>query len=123
MFELSVSTHFSAAHHLAGYAGSCVVHHGHNWEVEVFVRGETLDETGLLVDFKTLKRDVKAAVAVLDHVDLNTVERFRDRNPTSEHIARFLYEEIARLVNTDCYRIHRVSVHETPGSCASYWES
>jgi 6-pyruvoyltetrahydropterin/6-carboxytetrahydropterin synthase len=123
MYELSVSTHFSAAHHLEGYPGSCVVHHGHNWDVEVFVRGEALDATGLLVDFKTLKRDVSEAVGMLDHVDLNTVERFRTQNPTSEHIARFLYEEISRKVDTDRYRVHRVSVHETPGSCASYWPS
>ncbi len=121
MYELSVRTHFSAAHHLEGYPGSCVVHHGHNWEVEVFVRGEALDETGLLVDFKVLKSEVKAAVDALDHVDLNTLEPFRARNPTSEHIARFLYDEIARRVDTARYRVHRVAVYETPGSCASYW--
>ena len=49
MFEVSVRAHFSAAHHLPGYPGTCASAHGHNWEVEVFVRGEELDDDTLLL--------------------------------------------------------------------------
>lgn len=122
MFEISVKTHFSAAHHLVAYPGACVVHHGHNWDVEVFVRGEALDELGLLVDFKALKAAVEDVVSELDHSDLNTHAEFATENPTSERIARYLYRQLTSVVNTSRYGIARVTVHETPGSQASYWE-
>ena len=51
MYEVSIVTQFSAAHHLPGYPGACASPHGHNWEVEVFVRGPKLDRTGILADF------------------------------------------------------------------------
>lgn len=122
MFEISIKTQFSAAHHLVAYPGSCVVHHGHNWDVEVYVRGDALDELGLLVDFKVLKASVREVVEELDHSDLNTHAHFATENPTSERIARYLYQRLSASVNTPRYRIARVTVHETPGSQASYWE-
>lgn len=122
MFEISVKSHFSAAHHLVAYPGACVVHHGHNWDVDVYVRGSELDELGLLVDFKVLKASVREVIAELDHTDLNQHEHFSKENPTSERIARYLYHRLSGAINTDRYQIARVTVHETPGSQASYWD-
>jgi len=122
MYEVSISAHFSAAHHLRGYPGSCAALHGHNWEVEVFVSGNTLNGTGILLDFRQLKNAVQEELTRLDHTDLNTLEAFRECNPTSENLARHLYETLsARFASPDC-RLSRVSVRETPGSRASYWE-
>ena len=56
MFEVKVESSFSAAHHLLNYKGACENQHGHNWKVEVYVRGENLNESGILVDFKVLKK-------------------------------------------------------------------
>lgn len=122
MFEVSLKSHFSAAHHLKGYPGECAAFHGHNWEVEVFLRGSDLDETGILVDFRELKKAVEAVLEEIDHSDLNQVEAFKEQNPTSENIARFLYNELSESLNCDNYEMARVSVHETPGTTASYWE-
>ncbi|MFC1497181.1 6-carboxytetrahydropterin synthase QueD [Verrucomicrobiota bacterium] len=122
MFEVSIKTHFSAAHHLEGYQGKCETQHGHNWDVEVFVRGKGLDETGILIDFRKLRDAVDDVMNKLDHRDLNTVVAFKDKNPTSENIATYLYSELAEKLNCDAYSICRVSVNETPGSKASYWK-
>ena len=122
MFEVSIRTRFSAAHHLAGYPGTCAAHHGHNWEVEVYVRGDELNETGILLDYRELKDTLKQVLAGVDHADLNTIEAFSDQNPTSENIARFLYRRIAGALNCARYRLHRVAVHETPETRAVYWE-
>jgi 6-pyruvoyltetrahydropterin/6-carboxytetrahydropterin synthase len=86
------------------------------------VRGETLDETGILVDFRQLRRAVSGAVDELDHADLNKLDAFAAENPTSEHIARHLFRRLSAMLNTDRCRSSRVSVQETPGSLASYWE-
>ena len=122
MYELSVKTHFSAAHRLVGYAGQCANPHGHNWEVEIAVRGAQLNDLGILVDFRELKSAVREALQELDHCDLNSLPPFLKTNPTSENIARYLHERLsAKPISAGC-RVSRVTVCETPGTAASYWE-
>lgn len=122
MFELSVRTEFSAAHCLVGYDGKCAHRHGHNWGVEVFIRGAALNGTGMLLDFKELKQAVAAALDELDHRDLNELPSFMERNPTSENIARHLYECLGAQFRDRAFRVHRVSVMESRSSTATYWE-
>jgi 6-pyruvoyltetrahydropterin/6-carboxytetrahydropterin synthase len=122
MFELGITTNFSAAHHLVAYPGACAVLHGHNWQIDVYVRGEELDELGMLLDFKMLKTSVHELLEELDHTDLNTHPEFKDVNPTSEYIAQFIYRRLAATVVGDRFSIARVTVHETPGATCSYWE-
>ena len=122
MFELSVKGHFSGAHRLVRYQGPCARVHGHNWDVEVFLRGRRLDAEGLLVDFKRVKEEVRAALDALDHRDLNRLPMFADRNPTSEHLARYLFDTLAARLNSRRCAVHRVWVSETPGTAAAYWK-
>jgi 6-pyruvoyltetrahydropterin/6-carboxytetrahydropterin synthase len=122
MYELGISTHFSAAHHLVAYPGACAVLHGHNWKVDVYVRGNTLDELGMLVDFTALKAAVAELMSEIDHSDLNEHDEFKNSNPTSERIAAFIYRRLSQSAQDSNYRISKVTVHETPGSQASYWE-
>lgn len=122
MFEVSVRGHFSAAHHLAGHPGKCARQHGHNWEVEVFLRGEQLNDTGILADFGHLKEALRARLSELDHLDLNILDDFAVNNPTSENIARFLYAKLSSELDCARYKVRRVSVREGPWSQASYWE-
>ena len=122
VFEVYVKSHFSAAHSLRGYPGDCARVHGHNWMVEVFVRCAELDDIGIGIDFRDIRAAVKEVLAGLDHRDLNDLPLFADQNPTSENIARFLYKELSRKLNTPKIRISRVKVSETPGAGAFYWE-
>jgi len=121
MFELSIKTHFSAAHRLVGYAGPCANPHGHNWDVEVFVRGAALNELGMLIDFKDIKGAVRVAMDEVDHCDLNQLPAFVRHNPTSENLARYLYEQLAKILNGAALKVFKVTVCETPGTTASYW--
>lgn len=122
MFELSIKTHFSAAHRLVGYNGPCANLHGHNWDVEIFVRGSSLNELGMLVDFGDIKRVVKEIMAEVDHSDLNQLPAFMRDNPTSEHLARYLHGQMGKQLNTPQHQIYKVTVCETPGTTASYWD-
>ena len=120
MYELSARLRFSAAHHLVGYEGKCSNPHGHNWDVEVTVRGDSLDDSGLLLDFGVLKGATNEVLHELDHKDLNEVSAFVEVNPTSENIARWLYNELSSRINTERYHVWRVSVQESPETMASY---
>ncbi len=118
MFEVKVETHFSSAHHLLNYKGKCENLHGHNWKVEVSARGENLDKSNILVDFKVLKKIVSETVDYLDHKDLNEIPEFQGESPSSEFIAKFIYKKIKEHL----VEISRVDVWETPTSRASYFE-
>ena len=120
MFEVTVRSHFSAAHHLKGYAGQCAQQHGHNWSVEVTLRGTRLNATGILVDFRQIKDALKEALGGLDHSDLNKHKAFRRVNPTSENLARFIFAALARRLDGPRCKVYRVSVSETPDNTASF---
>lgn len=118
MFELKVEDFFSSAHHLLNYKGKCENPHGHNWKVEVYIKGEKLYKSNILVDFKVLKKELKETLDILDHKDLNELEEFKNISPSSEIIAKFIYEKMKEKFEL----ISKVSVWETEKSCASYFE-
>ena len=90
MYHLTIHTSFAAAHNLLHYQGDCENLHGHNWKVEVTVKTEALNKSGLGIDFKILKKETKSLLGTLDHKYLNELPAFKDTSPSSENIARFL---------------------------------
>lgn len=122
MFELDIVREFSAAHHLEGYPGNCAHVHGHNWTVQIFIRAEKLDEVGIAMDFKVLKKELDEVLSTLDHNDLNTLPEFQKKNPTSENLAKYIYTFLADRLNDGNVKIHKVRICESPTSGASYFE-
>ena len=122
MYEVSIKTRFAAAHHLKGYRGACAGVHGHNWDTIVYIRGRSLDKVGILVDFRKVKQCVKKAMDELDHADLNKLPAFRTCNPTSENIARYLFDRISSELRSRRYSVARVTVGESPDNRVTYWQ-
>lgn len=118
MYTVRVQAQFNSAHNLRKYSGKCEDLHGHNWRVELSVRGGKLDDAGMVEDFKELKNVLNDVVSGLDHKHLNTIEYFKKVNPTSENIARYIYEEISR--ERPELDIAEVTVWETDTSSAAY---
>ncbi|MGA7079010.1 MAG: 6-carboxytetrahydropterin synthase, partial [Terriglobales bacterium] len=67
MYEVTVEDTFAAGHYLRNYKGKCENPHGHNYKVRVTLAGATLDEAGLLLDFKLLKHVLRPIVDRIDH--------------------------------------------------------
>ena len=122
MFEVMIRTGFSAAHSLREYKGKCEDLHGHNFRVEVFVKAEGLDHTGLTIDFRTLKEKAQIIMDQLDHTYLNDFPFFTERNPSSENIAFFIFEKLKDTITDKSVSIDKVTVWESENSCASYYE-
>lgn len=120
MFEVAVTAQFSAAHALRDYNGPCERLHGHNYTVEVAIRGGELDERGLLIDFRDVKALLADVIDELDHQLLNDLEAFADVSPTSEVIARHIYNRLAASVAQKGLRLAYVTVWETQRSRATY---
>lgn len=123
IWRLRVREDFSSAHALRHYQGKCENIHGHNFSVEVCVEGDKLaPDTEMLLDFKIIKQELKAVLSLLDHKNLNDTPPFDAQNPSSENLARFIYQEMARRLAPHGVRMHEVTVSEKAAQAASYCE-
>ncbi len=120
-FEVSVQGEFSAAHQLKNYDGNCSRVHGHNWKVEVTLRGEALDQSGILYDFRNLKRSLKRYIDKLDHTLLNELPELKNLSPSAENISYLIANELIEKVDATQATLYRVRVWENDRSFASYY--
>jgi len=117
MYSIKIEAHFSSAHNLRGYKGKCEELHGHNWKVEIVVTKEKLDKIGMVLDFKYLKKELNQILEKLDHKYLNKIPYFKKKNPTSENIARYIYEKLENKVSG----LNSVMVWESENCSATYY--
>src|ERR1041384_3832417 len=121
MYEVMIEEEFSAAHALRGYRGKCENLHGHNWKVEVYVRGSQLDNIGMLIDFKVLKAATRRVMKYLDHQNLNELKPFDiEVNPSSEHLAGFILHKVEEEIGDERAQVYKVRVWDPPSPCAPY---
>lgn len=122
LYELMIESSFSAAHYLRGYKGRCETLHGHNFRVQVEAKSQKLNELGMVIDFKELRDVLNGVIKELDHKNLNELDAFRDENPTSENIAKYIYYQIQKSIATKFQLLSKVRVWETEKACASFGE-
>jgi 6-pyruvoyltetrahydropterin/6-carboxytetrahydropterin synthase len=120
MYEVTIRKSFSAAHLLREIGGKCEELHGHNFIVEVSVAADSLNEEGLLIDFRLLKRWTDEILDELDHKYLNEIDCFKGINPSSERIARFIHEKIDKKARTMNVSLTHVTVWESENARVSY---
>ncbi|MEA5571663.1 6-carboxytetrahydropterin synthase [Calothrix sp. UHCC 0171] len=127
---LSVSTHFSAAHRLAHpqlsdeenakIYGKCArTHgHGHNYHLEVTVKGEIDSRTGMLVDLGALHQIIEDyVVEPFDHMFLNKdVPFFAEVVPTAENIALYISNVLRSPIKNIGGILHKVKLIESPNN-------
>ncbi len=132
MMTLTRRYRFSAAHVLARrdwppernleVYGKCAnpAGHGHNYVVEVTVRGELDAATGRLISLERLDTLVKERV--LDALDRRWLDRevpeFAREVPTAENIARFVWRVLKGEISPAV--LHRVRLVETANNCVEY---
>lgn len=111
MYTVTKRLEVAGAHKLTlSYKSKCSNLHGHNWIIYVTCRAETLNENGMVVDFKHISEAVKDK---LDHQYVNEV--LPKMNPTAENIAKWIHDNIPSCV--------KVQVQESEGNVAIYEET
>lgn len=116
MYRIKKRFSFSASHIIEGLpeGHKCSRLHGHNYEVELVLQSEELDEVGFVVDYGDLNPFKRFIDETLDHRHLNDI-----LSPTSaEAIAAFLYKKAKEMWPQTCL----VRVSETPRTWAEYGE-
>lgn len=131
MYEVSREINFCYGHRLIGYPGACRRLHGHNGRLLVTVRAPKLDQLGMVVDFKTLKKTVEDWVdRLLDHrmilrnddpavpvlAELGEPITVLDVIPTAENLARL----VAQVATEAGFDVAEVALWESPKSFAVY---
>ena len=132
---LSVGTHFSAAHRLAlpnlSYEENCQIYgkcarpngHGHNYHLEVTIKGEINSRTGMIVDLVALQKVVEDyAIEPLDHTFLNKdIPYFAQVVPTAENIAIHISNLLQQPIRSLGAELYKVKLIESPNnSCEIY---
>lgn len=123
MYRVKVEEAFEAAHNLREYEGKCARLHGHNWAIEAEIEGKKLNNIGILVDFKDVKRELKNLLDRLDHRYLNEISPFDKINPTAENLAKFIYDEFkTNKIFEGTAKLTAITVFESPKSSVRYTE-
>jgi 6-pyruvoyltetrahydropterin/6-carboxytetrahydropterin synthase len=132
---LSIRTHFAAAHRLAreelsqeqneAIYGKCArVHgHGHNYLLEITVRGQIQERTGMICDLAALQKVVQdLVVEPFDHTFLNKdIPHFASCVPTAENIALHIADRLASPIADLGARLHKVRLQESPNNAAEVY--
>jgi 6-pyruvoyltetrahydropterin/6-carboxytetrahydropterin synthase len=120
MFKVSKEIMISATHRVREHQGGCERIHGHNWKIIVTAGAEELNEMGMVIDFKDLKNAMHKIIMPMDHNDINTYPPFDIVNPTSENLAKYIFDEMSKELNNNRMKIVKVKVYETDSSAATY---
>jgi len=120
MYEVTIIKSFSAAHRLLDIGGKCEELHGHNFRVEVTVGADKLNSEGIAIDFRLVKKWLKDILNEMDHQDLNELAFFAGTSPSSENIARHIYQEMAPKTPEAGVKMLRVKVWESESAAVTY---
>ena len=108
MYYVKKSLEVSASHKLKlDYESKCENLHGHNWNIDIYLKSETLDKNGMVMDFTIIKKKI---MDKMDHKNLNEIFDF---NPTAEKRATGIASELGEK----CYK---VTVEESKNNLAIY---
>ena len=123
MYELSVDSHFAAAHYLKDYVGDCARLHGHTWRVTATLGTGETDEIGMCIDFKDVSKALDDIIGRFDHRTLNDLEEFKDVNPTAENLGKLIFELLSEKLNNNSIRVLSVTVAESDRYRVTYRKS
>ncbi|HPG54197.1 MAG TPA: 6-carboxytetrahydropterin synthase QueD [Smithellaceae bacterium] len=120
MYEVTIIKSFSAAHILSQVGGKCEELHGHNFKVELSVGAASLNQSGLLIDFRLVKKWLEEVLEEMDHKHLNEISGFAGINPSAENVARHIAEKIMPKAEKEGVKVTKVKVWESENACVTY---
>jgi len=121
MYRITVLSHFSGAHRLRHLHGKCEELHGHNWKIEISVVSNRLNKEGVVIDFNILKQKMEKVLKTLDHTFLNNLPYFSGREPSSENIAKYIFDRLKAELKGYPAILKEVTAWESETSCATYF--
>jgi 6-pyruvoyl-tetrahydropterin synthase len=101
VFAIEVRDHIMVAHSLRGALfGPAQALHGATFVIDVAFMTETLDANAVVVDIGKANEAVKSILAALNYRNLDDLPNFKDANTTTEFLARYVFEQLARMARS-----------------------
>ena len=122
MIKIGLKGHFDSAHYLRDYNGKCASLHGHTWNVEIVLCGETDNKSGMLLDFNIVKKLLNQETDKFDHKVINEIPPFDEKNPTAENLAKEFYCNLTKAMPANI-KLLSVKIWESPNAWAEYSEN
>jgi 6-pyruvoyltetrahydropterin/6-carboxytetrahydropterin synthase len=120
VYQIAVEQEFDAAHALREYHGRCEALHGHTFKAVATVKAGKLNDIGLAYDFTDLKRALNEVISRFDHANLTEVPPFDKINPSSENLARTIFEGLKARLAGEPVTLTTVEVWESPRTHVIY---
>ncbi len=121
MYTLAVQRRFEATHHLIGGDwGAENDPHSHPYRMELQLHGDKLDQHGYLVDIVDVEKNLDELLSRYANADLNALSEFAGLNPSLEHFARILCEQLASRLRAVTLNTLTVQLWESDIAWASF---
>ena len=121
MYTLALQRRFEATHHLIGGDwGAENDPHSHPYRLELQLHGDKLDQHGYLVDIVDVEKNLDDLLSRYAEADLNSLPEFAGLNPSLEHFARILCDQLGKRLNAATLRSIAVQLWENDIAWASY---
>ena len=95
--------------------------HGHTYKVDLYLQGPVDPTTGMILNLRDVDLGMKRVLAALDQKHLNfDIAEFKDKIPTTENIAKYLFDLFAKEVHSPTCSVVRVRLYETDDLWVDY---
>lgn len=102
--------------------GKCNNLHGHNYTLEITIKGEISDKNGMIMDIQKLKSIIKEEI--LDNIDHKNIDLdilyFSSRPSTAENISVWIWKQLVNVIDTPSNKLYKVKLSETDKNIAIY---
>ncbi len=112
-YEIIVKSKFSSAHRVLLPNNELEPLHGHNYNVEVCIKSNKLNDKGMVIDFVELRNILESITSRFNYKYLNELETFKNTYPTAENIARYIFEALSEKIKGPDTEVSYVRVDET----------
>lgn len=120
MFEIFVSQKFTANHSIRTTSGEFEPSHTHEWKVDAVVVGRDMDASGCVIDFAIVQRHLRSILSTWDNKNLNELGMFLDVPPSTEYLAKCLFDQLQSILAEEGVTLKKVTVWETENCSASF---
>jgi len=120
MFEIIVTQHFKASHAIRALSGELEPSHAHDWQAEAVVVGRELDASGCVVDFALIQRHLRSITSTWDGKNLNELGMFLDIPPSTEYLAKCLFDQLQSILAEEGVTLKKITVWETENCGAAF---
>ena len=96
--------------------------HGHNYILDVTIKGEINPDSGFIVDIQDVKSIVSENVIdILDHSQIEKdIEWFKGKQPSTENLVLFIWEQISSKIKKPA-KLYKIKLRETPTIFTEYF--